>query len=539
MMKNAKLQNMLYLVIWVLEGAALAFAVSTVWRLDMLPDQYLLIVVAAALLVWALSGLALLLPSRKTGGGKIRRGIASVLALVVVLGCAVLTTVVMDLYETMHQVVDDPTDDAVTRGVYVLAEDSAQTLADTKNYTFAKVTGYDNAYTGGAIAVIEKTVGGKITVEEFPSVSAMVAALYDGTVDAIILNSAYVTILEEDTVYTDFSQRTKLLCQVEVKEEDIPATTEPVDPTDPSGGATQPTEDPELATRPTIPDVTLPSIEEPKDITNTPFVVYVSGNDARSSVVRDGRSDVNILVVVNPETKQVLMINTPRDYYIPNPAGGGRLDKLTHCGNDGIANSMQALSDLYNVPIAYYANINFSGFETFIDAIGGVTVYSDYSFKAIDTWIYEGENQLNGEQALHFARERYNVPGGDLTRGQHQMKVIKAVIQKMTSGTTLISRYSEILNSLGGMFRMNLSVEEISQLVKMQLGDMASWNISSYSVSGRGDGTGVMAYTYSVPGEPLWVLPPDYDTVEYASKLIEKVASGGILTAEDLEGPVT
>lgn len=529
-MKNLKLQNMLYLIIWLLELAAVAFGVATVWRLDMLPSQYLLLVVAAALLVCALTGL-LLLPSRKAGGGKIRRGITSVLALIVVIGCAVLTTVVADLYDTMHEIVDDPTDDAITRGVYVLADDPAQALEDTKNYTFAKVTGYDAIYTGQAISSIQKQVGGDIAVEEFASVPEMVDALYDGTVDAVILNSAYVGILEEDMGYTDFSEKTKLLCQVEIDEEAVLPTTEP-DPDVP-----QPTEDPELATRPTIPEVTLPSIKEPKDITNTPFIVYVSGSDSRSSQIRDSRSDVNILVVVNPETKQVLLLNTPRDYYIPNPAGGGALDKLTHCGNDGLANSMKALSDLYNVPVSYYAQINFSGFETFIDAIGGVTVYSDYGFTAIDTWISKGENHLNGEEALKFARERENAPGGDAGRAQNQMKVIRAVIQKMTSGTALISGYADILDSLSGMFRMNLTVEEISQLVKMQLDDMASWEISSYAVKGRGDQTGVMDYTYSAPGTPLWVLPPDYDTVEHASKLIEKVVSGGTLTAEDLAGP--
>lgn len=545
-MKNKQLQTMLYLAIWVLEGVALAFAVSSVWRLNMLPDHYLMIMVALVLLIWALSGLALLLPSRKAGGGKIRRCIAGVMAFLVVLGCSLLSTVVTDIYETMHQALDNPTDNTIKRSVYVLADNSAQTLEDTKTFTFAKVTGYDDAYTGGAIAVIERTLGSNITVQEFASVSDMVAAMYDGTVDAIILNSSYITILEESTVYTDFTQRTKVLCQVEVKEEDIPATTEPTKPTEPVGPTgptepteevTEPTEDPEL-TRPSIPEVTMPPIEEPKDITETPFVIYVSGNDVRGSVVQDGRSDVNVLVVVNPETKQILLLNTPRDYYIPNPAGGGKLDKLTHCGNDGVNNSMQALSELYNLPIKYYANINFSGFETFIDAIGGIVVYSDYSFTAGDTWIYWGENYLNGEQALSFARERYNVPGGDLTRGKNQMKVIKAVIQKITSGTTLISRYSEILDSLGSMFRMNLTMDEISQLVKMQLNDMATWEISSYTVKGRGDGTGVYAYTYSVPGVPLWVLPPDYDTVEYASKLVEKVVSGGILTEEDLAGPV-
>ena len=531
-MKRSKIQNLLYLLIWFLELASLAFAGVTVWRMDMLPDQYLLILLAAAVAVWALTGL-LLLPSRKQGGGKFRRGFACVLALLVVILCAVLTTVASDVYEAMHQIVDDPSDDAVTRGVYVRADDPAQTLADAGDYTFAKVTGYDVDYTGAAIVSIERTVGATIRVEEFTSVPEMVDALLAGDVDAIILNSAYVTILEEDTVHTDFSQKTRVLCQVEVLEEDIPKNTDPEDPTEPDV-----TEDPELTAPPTMPTVTIPTMDEPKDITNTPFVIYVSGSDSRSSQIRDSRSDVNILVVVNPETKQILMINTPRDYYIPNPAGNGKLDKLTHCGNDGIANSMQALSDLYGVPIKYYAHINFSGFETFIDAIGGVTVYSDYGFTAVDTFIYKGENYLDGHGALCFARERKNVPGGDNTRGKHQMKVIKAVIQKMTTSTALITGYSDILDSLGGMFRMNLSVEELSQLVKMQLSDMATWEIHSYAVKGAGDGGGRYAYTYSAPGQELWVQPPDYDTVEHATMLIEKVVSGGYLTEEDLAGPV-
>ena len=144
-MKKSKLQNVLYLIMWILELASLTFAVATVWRMDMLPDQYMMILVVAAVAVWALTGL-LFLPSGKQGGGKIRRGFASVLTLVVVIICAVLTTVATVVYQAMHNIVDDPTDDAITRGIYVRADDPAQTLADTRNYTFAKVTGYDVDY---------------------------------------------------------------------------------------------------------------------------------------------------------------------------------------------------------------------------------------------------------------------------------------------------------------------------------------------------------------------------------------------------------
>lgn len=528
-MKKNKLQNILYLIIWFLELAALAFAVATVWRMDMLPDHYLMILVAAAMLVWSMTGLLLLLPSRKRGGGKIRRGFACVLTLLVVILCAVLTTVAADVYEAMHQIVDDPTDDAITRGIYVRADDPAQNLSDTRNYTFAKVTGYDVIYTGGAVNAVEKNLGTEITVEEFNSVPDMVDALYDGSVDAIILNSAYVTILEEDTVHTDFSQKTKLLCQVEVTEEDIPDDTEPQNP-----DVTDPTDE---HVPPTKPSVTIPTMDEPQDITNTPFVVYVSGNDSRGSQVQDGRSDVNILAVVNPTTKQILLINTPRDYYVPNPAGNGRLDKLTHCGNDGILNSIEAISDLYSIRVDYFAHLNFSGFEAMVDAIGGVTVYSDVSFSSSSSYHYfeRGENELDGAAALAFARERYHLPGGDNARGQNQMKVIKAVIEKMTTSTVLITGYADILDSLGEMLRMNLSVKELSLLVKMQLDDMAAWSISSYAVQGKGNGG--MEYTYSAPGEELWVMYPDYDTVEHASMLIQKVVNGDTLTDADLAGP--
>ena len=515
------------LALWLLEMAAMAIAVVTVWRLDMLPGQYLLILAAGCMLVWSLTGLMLFLPGGKRRKGGLRRGLGCVIVLLVVSVCAALSTVASDVYRTMHAIAEQPEENGVIRTVYVRADDPARGLEDAGDYIFAAVEGYDTVNTGFVIDHVRAALGTEIKVETFESVPAMVDALYGGTVDAIILNSAYAPILEEDGAYADFSQRVRVLYQVEIRE--LPVETQP------NADATRPTQGQENSTLPSAPEITLPAIEDPQDIAHTPFVVYVSGNDLEGSQVRDGRSDVNILVVVNPKTKQILLINTPRDYYIPNPAGGGVLDKLTHCGNDGVANSMNALSDLYGVPVSYYASINFSGFETLIDAIGGITVYSEYSYTAVDTWIRTGENHLNGKQALDFARERKNLPGGDNARGQNQMKVIRAVIEKLTSGTTLITGYAEILDSLGGMFRMNLSVQEISQLVKMQLTDMASWTVYSYAV--KGSDAGGMEYTYSVPGTKLWVMYPYYDTVQHASMLIEKIVSGETLTEADLVGP--
>jgi LCP family protein required for cell wall assembly len=214
---------------------------------------------------------------------------------------------------------------------------------------------------------------------------------------------------------------------------------------------------------------------------------------------------------------------------VPNPAGKGELDKLTHCGIYGIKNSMRTLSSLYKEDIAYYVRINFSGFKKLIDALGGVTVYSDYAFTAITrTPIAEGENHLNGQQALDFARERYTLPGGDNERGKHQMQVITAVIEKATSGTTIITNYSDIMASVEGMFTMNVPMELVSDLMKMQLSDMARWNIVSYAVVG-GD---AMEECYSARGMKLAVLIPYESSVSKASRLIDMVYSGEILTEE-------
>ena len=274
--------------------------------------------------------------------------------------------------------------------------------------------------------------------------------------------------------------------------------------------------------------------EIPRTIDNAPFVVYISGSDTRSKKFRISRSDVNILGIVNPVTKQVLLINTPRDSYVPNPVGNGKRDKLTNCGLYGVDCSMEVLGTLYDLKVDYYCQINFTGFKKLIDAVGGVTVYSDQSFSTIkDMYIRKGENHLNGEEALAFARERYHVKGGDRGRGKNQMKVIEALIKKLTEGTTIISKYSSILDSLTGLFRTNVTMEEIGTLVKMQLGDMASWNIKTFSVTGEGGSN----KTYSSPGHNAYVMYLDEKIVSYATMLADRVIAGDILTEADMKVP--
>ena len=185
--------------------------------------------------------------------------------------------------------------------------------------------------------------------------------------------------------------------------------------------------------------------------------------------------------------------------------------------------------DQYNYIKERAKKSSYEGIENIIDAIGGVTVDSDYEFWALNEfYIQQGENDLNGEEALAFARERYALPGGDNDRGKNQMKVITGVVKKLTSGTTILSNYTQIMDSLEGMFATNFNMNDLSKLVKMQLDDMASWHIVSYAVTGYGDSR----ETCSAPGEYLYVTIPDQDSVDRAIELIDMVMDGKTLPDE-------
>ena len=267
---------------------------------------------------------------------------------------------------------------------------------------------------------------------------------------------------------------------------------------------------------------------EANKITKEPFVVYLSGVDNRGELTENARSDVNILAVVNPVTKQAALINTPRDYYV-DLAGTESKDKLTHAGLYGVETSMATLGNLYGVDVDHYIRINFAGFISIIDAIGGVDVYSDQAFTSVGspgyydpTTFAEGWNHLDGKSALAFARERHAFKTGDIQRGINQMKVIDAMANKLKSPALLMS-FSNLMDAAADCFVTSFSQEQISALVRMQLGDLASWDIQSYTVTGSGAKS---SKCYSAKGQSLYVMKPDENSVNEAKALIAAVLGG-------------
>lgn len=461
----------------------------------MLSNLYLIILMVVLIVLNAVS-VIVQLPLRRNKAGKLIMGIVSLL-----LSGAMLYGVVAvnSVQSALSKIVGKMTETEITE-VRVMNDNPATSMGDTRGYTFGYIADADTKNTQSILDEISKSFG-TIKSKGYDSMTALADALYDDEVDAILINQGYVDLLTEKDGYTDFRDQTRVLYTY--------TTTHEVDPIVPN-----------------------------TSITKEPFVVYCSGIDARvDDISAKSRSDVNILAVVNPTTKQILLVNTPRDYYLPL-ARNGELDKLTHAGLYGIDESMKVLGNLYGVQADYYVRVNFAGLVKIVDALGGVDIESDANFSCVPMetpdgngdYTYQkysftkGINHVNGSQALAFARERKAFADGDNRRGQHQMTVIKAIVNKACSSAVL-TKYQELLKAASDAFITNMPYADISSLVQMQLGDMADWNITTHAVSGEGS----TEYCYAL-GDKAWVMIKDSSKVNTAKNMIQQVINGEVPT---------
>ena len=268
------------------------------------------------------------------------------------------------------------------------------------------------------------------------------------------------------------------------------------------------------------------------NISKHPFVVYLSGIDTRNygEIADKSRSDVNMIIAVNPRQKRILMVSTPRDYYVALEGDPNKMDKLTHAGSYGIECSMSTLEALYDIEFNYYAKVNFMSVVDLVDALGGVTVNSEYNFSSKHTLTGEvytykkGENFLNGQQALTFARERESFANGDRQRGIHQQELIKQVVKKAISPSILIpSNIENIMDAISKNTKTNFTEKEIKKLITYQMSTMGKeWDFESMSA----DGTGDMAYTYSYSAQKLYVMRPNMETVNAAKEALDAIMNG-------------
>lgn len=461
--------------LWILAGSAL------------LPTHWF-IIGAVVLLALTAGVLALVWDSRK----RVRTILGSVLAVILV-----LVQIAGDYYihtgVTALKHITTPKTETVAIGVYVKQDDPARQLSDAKDYIFGILKEQDRDMTDGALDQLAEQFEKEPAMREYTDITALLDALLDtGETQAILLNTVFLDLFDEVEGYDTYLSQLRQLHLLYVE-----------------------TADEQDA-------ISLPEASQDDWTGDDTFTMYISGIDCYGSISSRSRSDVNILATVNVKTGQVLLVSTPRDYYVPLSISNGVPDKLTHAGIYGIQVSKDTLGMLYGIDIDYYFRVNFDGFTDIIDALGGITVDSEYAFSNAGYTFQQGENNLDAEAALVFARTRYAFASGDRQRGKNQMAVIKGVIQKMVS-PALLKNYKAILDGMTGSFETNMPYETIAQLVQNQLTTGTSWNVVTYSVDGTGDSQipySMSAYAY--------VMIPDQTTVDHAKELMAQVKNGEV-----------
>ncbi|BFL53928.1 MULTISPECIES: LCP family protein [Streptococcus] len=350
-------------------------------------------------------------------------------------------------------------------------------------------TGADGSNIDALLSQIKSDKGVNLITDTVDSYQAAYENLINGSSQAMVLNSAYSSLLELS--YDNYESNLKTIYTYKIKK-----------------------------------NVSSDASSSDKNV----FNIYISGIDTYGSISTVSRSDVNIILTVNMNTHKILMTTTPRDSYVKIPDGGAdQYDKLTHAGIYGIETSEKTLENLYDIDIDYYARLNFTSFMNLIDAIGGVTIYNDQAFTIhLDTgndYSFEVGNidLSSGEEALAFVRERYDLNNGDYDRGNNQIKVVQAIVNKLTSLNS-VSNYSSITSTLTDSIQTNMSLDTMMDLANTQLDSGKKFTITSQEVTGTGS-TGELT-SYAMPTASLYMIQLDDASVSSASQAIKDVMEG-------------
>ena len=452
---------------------------------DILPTKYLILALSLGILIPLL--IIFFMLKKKTK--KIIKIILSVISILIIGAYAVGSIYIKKTYNFIEEIIDDG---------YVIENYSVITL---KNSEYTELSLLDSKKIGyfksespavpQALDQIKENI--QFTEKEYNDQSKLIEGLYNKKTEGIIIEESYRPIIEETT--PDFSENTQVVYKMEIKRKKD-------------------------------------EIVKNVDVKNEAFNIYISGIDTYGNIASLSRSDVNIVATINPQTHQMLLVSIPRDYYV-QLAGteGSYKDKLTHAGIYGVDKSVKTIENLLDIDINYYIKVNFSSVEKIIDTLGGVDVYSQYTFIGYENSTFKkGFNRVNGKQGLEFARTRKTVQGGDRTRGENQEALIQAMLNKATS-KEIITKYTSILNSLNGSFQTNMPVDKITDLIKKQLNDMSKWTVTSISL----DGYDARRYTYSYSGGQLYVMVPNEQSIEEAKQKINDVLDGEIFESSYIE----
>lgn len=483
--KNLKMKKILLfsgLGLAGLELTASVIMMVILGRLTIIPRDYVIMIDILLVLICAVVVIA----QRWVVAGIITKIISFLLTIVLIVGCVYLNVTYKVFDRTTG--VDYKT---TIVSVFVSEDNPAQTIEELKDETFGIIAELDRANTDNVISQIQTEMRQNINVAEYGDAQILARALLNGEVKVIILNESFIGMVEGDDNYADFSKKIKKISSFK--------KTEQLE--NPTNGE---------------------NYLESDDV----VTIYVSGIDIEGNPAETRNSDVNIIMSINKKTHQVFLLNTPRDFYVPLSNSNGVPDKLTHAGIYGIDVSVGTLEMLYGIDIDYYIRLNFTGFVSIIDALGGVDVYSEYEFTSYhgNDHFVVGYNHMNGIQALGFARERYAFGSGDNQRGRNQMAVISAIINKLAS-SELLKNYTQVMNSISSCMITNMTMDDIGELVDLQLKENIKWDIIQFAVGG--EGKTLPGFSYKIPN---YVMVPDQYLVDVARVLLIRFHNNEVLT---------
>ena len=376
--------------------------------------------------------------------------------------------------------------------------DTPTDITEYANSSFLIQSSVDQENQSAALENIASAAGvSSLWTIEKSSIWEEVASFYNGEGELMVLNEAYVPTIEEQDAYMNFSEDTTIIYSYTGEEE-----------------------------------VETQTVTASDSLVDAPFMLYIAGSDSREDALTTvTRTDVNIILAVDPNNHTVLEVGVPRDAYIPNPAYSNALDKLTHLGLMGIDNTLSGVSSYFGQDINNYIMVNFNTYSTIIDALGGVDVENPYEFTASngDYTFAEGTIHLDGEAALAYVRERHSLSTGDMGRNEHQLIVLQAIINKITSSEVL-QHYTQLLNALQDQFLSNLDTDDIYSLIQKQINEGGSWNVVKYHLLESGD----MQETASAPGQSLYVGWLYDNQVQFVEEQMTAVMNGETIVQQDL-----
>lgn len=457
------------------------FAVYQIVTLNVLPSKLLLPVI---LMIVILNAILILLINFATHA--IWTKVISVI-LVILVGCTMGfgNVYLYETYSTLTSVTGAEKGSIKNTISVITKTDHDEEIQSLKNEKIGVLRNIDSVGTKKCQKKLEKY---SFSYKKYDNLQALVKALYEDEVQAIVMNEIYRANVEEMEEYSGFSNETKSIYQA-------------VYYTNNKNDAL-------------VVD----------DITKNPFTIFVSGNDTYGDIDELSRSDVDMIVTVNPTTSTVLMVNIPRDYYVQTSYGH---DKLTHTGMYGIEETKQTVENLLGIDINYTFRVNFSSAEDIVDALDGVDIEvpegmaverlnADWALEGV----HEGWNHLNGARALAYARERHAYVDGDIQRAKNQQQVLEAIIKKAAS-SKILTNYTKLLKSFKNAFDTNMSTNEITALLQYELQAMPNWKFQNYVLRG----TNSSAVCASMAQELSVVMPEDY-CVSIARQKIEAVLDG-------------